>query len=665
MFKKINTKMIVSFTVLIILILGSVSAVTVFISQDSIEENALVQANSSVHEMERLTEMYLDQFSISVDRYSDSDLVIDYLIEAEDFSTESLQRDFEKYLDSFENITLAYIASAETTDMFTVPNINLPADFDPTTRPWYEQAAANPDEVIFTEPYIDESNGEYVLTVAKAVQDPRTNRTLGVVASDLTLDTLAEIISHVQVGYDGYSFLFDQNGTAMVHPTESGNDLSELDFIQSMYASENDEGSFHYTHNGDDRFLAYGTIEHTDWKVGTVYLEERLMQESNQLLLVILIVSIIGIVLAIIITFFISQSITKPIITLKEQVNKVAEGDLTVRVNSKSKDEIGVLSNHFNRMVENMKELISSVEGSVSEVSQASQSLSALSEETTASSEEVGRAISEIASGANQQASDIESANQKSMSLSSKIDSVSEQNEQMNVLSNGANESSQQGSSQIATLKDKTNESNEVIQSVNDVLSSLVYKIKEIESVIGTINEISEQTNLLALNASIEAARAGEHGRGFAVVADEVRKLAEQSSDATEQVRKTILGIQGETKNATEAMDKTNKISEEQLQVVDDTENVFKSIDHDMKKIIQSIEAISQDIEGVNQSKDDVIGTFQSISAVSEESAASTEEITASIEEQIKAISTISHSAEELNESSEKLKKMIEVFNIR
>ncbi|WP_373558594.1 methyl-accepting chemotaxis protein, partial [Bacillus sp. FJAT-45350] len=181
-------------------------------------------------------------------------------------------------------------------------------------------------------------------------------------------------------------------------------------------------------------------------------------------------------------------------------------------------------------MVRNMKKLISSVEHSVTEVSQASENLSAISEETTASSEEVGRAIAEIARGANQQASDIELANKKSFTLSSQIEKVSEQNEQMNVLSKKVDESSQKGVAQAEILKVKTNETSEVIQSVNTDISNLVSKIKEIETIIGSINEISEQTNLLALNASIEAARAGEHGKGFAVVASEVRKLAEQSS---------------------------------------------------------------------------------------------------------------------------------------
>ncbi|WP_373558593.1 methyl-accepting chemotaxis protein [Bacillus sp. FJAT-45350] len=315
-------------------------------------------------------------------------------------------------------------------------------------------------------------------------------------------------------------------------------------------------------------------------------------------------------------------------------------------------------------MVRNMKKLISSVEHSVTEVSQASENLSAISEETTASSEEVGRAIAEIARGANQQASDIELANKKSFTLSSQIEKVSEQNEQMNVLSKKVDESSQKGVAQAEILKVKTNETSEVIQSVNTDISNLVSKIKEIETIIGSINEISEQTNLLALNASIEAARAGEHGKGFAVVASEVRKLAEQSSVATEKVKQTILGIQEETTNVLDTMDKSNKSSKEQIQVALDTENVFKSINNNLQDILQSIKTSNDDIHAMNGSKDDVIGTLQNVSAVAEESAASTEQITASTEEQVRAIQSMAKSAENLNESSEKLREMIKGFKI-
>jgi len=666
MFQKINTKLVISFSTLIIVILVSVAAFTFTITKDSIEEGAKVQAESTVEAMNLATKLYLDQYSKNVERYSQNEQIIEFLRNEEDdeseFASGDIYQDFETYLETYPAVTLSYIGSANQ-GMYNAPNIHYDDDYDPTSRPWYEDAISSSGEVIFTAPYLDEITEEYVITIAKTIIDPQTSETLGVIANDIEIVSLQEMISGVNVGYNGYPFLFDQDGVALVHPEETGNNLSELSFINDMYQSDN-EGYYDYVYNDDDRVLAYGTVELTGWKVGTVYLKENLLAESTYMLMVIAFISLIGLGIAILVTILISKSLTKPIMRLKEQVNKVADGDLTVQVESHSKDEIGQLSIHFNGMVKNMKNLISSVEHSVSEVSVASESLTALSEETTAASEEVGRAVSEIANGSSQQATEIEDANQKAMILSSQIESVNEKNRQMNELSDITNKASQQGISQINILKAKATESNTVISSVGTVISSLVDKVEEIDNIISTINAISDQTNLLALNASIEAARAGEHGKGFAVVADEVRKLAEQSSNATEQVKQTILGIQGEASNVAKAMATTDRISAEQLKVTDDTENVFHTIDDSLRNIIQSIADISEDIAGMNRSKDDVIGTFQNISAVAEESAASTEQITASIDEQIIAISSISESAEGLNESSNKLKEMIKAFKI-
>jgi len=666
MFQKINTKLVISFSTLIIVILVSVAAFTFTITKDSIEDGAKVQAESTVEAMNLATKLYLDQYSKNVERYSQNEQIIEFLRNEEDdeseFASSDIYQDFETYLETYPAVTLSYIGSANQ-GMYNAPNIHYDDDYDPTSRPWYEDAISSSGEVIFTAPYLDEITEEYVITIAKTIIDPQTSETLGVIANDIEIVSLQEMISGVNVGYNGYPFLFDQNGVALVHPEETGNNLSELSFINDMYQSDK-EGYYDYVYNDDDRVLAYGTVELTGWKVGTVYLKENLLAESTYMLMVIAFISLIGLGIAILVTILISKSLTKPIMRLKDQVNKVADGDLTVQVESHSKDEIGQLSIHFNGMVKNMKNLISSVEHSVSEVSVASESLTALSEETTAASEEVGRAVSEIANGSSQQATEIEDANQKAMILSSQIESVNEKNRQMNELSDITNKASQQGISQINILKAKATESNTVISSVGTVISSLVDKVEEIDNIISTINAISDQTNLLALNASIEAARAGEHGKGFAVVADEVRKLAEQSSNATEQVKQTILGIQGEASNVAKAMATTDRISAEQLKVTDDTENVFYTIDDSLRNIIQSIADISEDIAGMNRSKDDVIGTFQNISAVAEESAASTEQITASIDEQIIAISSISESAEGLNESSNKLKEMIKAFKI-
>ncbi|RBN37099.1 methyl-accepting chemotaxis protein, partial [Priestia megaterium] len=174
-----------------------------------------------------------------------------------------------------------------------------------------------------------------------------------------------------------------------------------------------------------------------------------------------------------VLTIFFSRIITNPIRRLKNEVAKVTAGDLTVQVKTKSKDEIGELTHLFNDMVAKMKTLIGTVQTSVETVKTSVEDLSAVSEEATASSEEIGRAIHEIASGATQQASDADSTNHKTMSLSSQIEEVIEQNAQINKMTIEAVSINEKGLKQMQLLRNQTTESSQTIHAVQAVMEEL------------------------------------------------------------------------------------------------------------------------------------------------------------------------------------------------
>lgn len=673
MFKRLNAKLITVFTVLIVLILGAVSTATYTVTKGQIEEDVELQATTSVEDIKDEVNQYLGSNAVNINRYSDSKLLQEFLTQEKLVETntvkktttwEDVDQDYQRYLEEFPNVSVVYVGSSATKGMYTTPDLNLSSDYDPTTRPWYQVAIANPDKVNYTEPYIDAATGDYVVTISKAIMDKKTSKPIGVVAADLDLSGLSKVISKTEVGYEGYAFLTDSKGIALVHPTEKGKDLSKLDFMKDLYSGTSEKGLMNYTYDGAKRVMGYDTVENTNWKIGTVYLDSKLYESAGQVLFLILVISIIAIIAAFIVTYLISKTITKPIVGITNEMNKVANGDLTASLRATSKDEVGQLTIHFNTMVEQMKGLILKVNQSVRDVNESAISLSAVAEETTASSQEIGRAITEISAGATQTAQDAEMTNQKTASLAEQLDIVNEHTVQMNTLSKQASETSAQGMEQVSSLRVKTNESNHVLNEIGVVIKGLLDKVKEIENIIGTINDISEQTNLLALNASIEAARAGEHGKGFAVVAEEVRKLAEQSSRATNQVRQTISGINQETVKATEAISQTAAIAGEQGKVVQDTESVFASITSTIDTMVSFIDEIGHEVQHMNEHKENVMASIESISAVAQESAAATEEVTASTEEQIRAISTIADSAEKLNEASEELKNMINHFKL-
>ncbi len=172
-----------------------------------------------------------------------------------------------------------------------------------------------------------------------------------------------------------------------------------------------------------------------------------------------------------------------------------------------------------------------------------------------------------------------------------------------------------------------------------DKIKALGEKSKMIGNIVDTINQISEQTNLLALNAAIEAARAGETGRGFAVVADEVRKLAEESSQATNQIRELISGIQKEIDEAVRSMSMNTK--------------QVKEGSRDVEEAVKSFQILPVIVESVNKSA-------MEVSSIAEENASGSEEASSAIQQVSASMQQVTSSAQELTNVAGKLKNIAE-----
>ncbi|MFC0270662.1 methyl-accepting chemotaxis protein [Metabacillus herbersteinensis] len=659
MFKKLQFKITFFLALIIILSMISVQLFSSLYLQSAMKGDAEISGASIVTQLEGNIELSLKDYEKSLLRFGANNQVVGLLNDQSEQNSSNVVQEFKTFLETNDRVSLIYVGS-ENKQLFIEPEVELPADFDPTSRPWYELAKQTPDEVVWTEPYEDATSGSYTVTGAKAVTE--NGQVVGVVAFDLSLEAINEIVNDVTVGYGGYSFLMDQKGIALSHPTEHGNDLSKLSFMKPVLKERN--GLIEYSYEGEDRMLHFETIDGLDWKIGAVYKNSDLMATANTVTLISIVVSGIALIIAIIVGIFVSRSIARPIIHIGEKAKAVASGDLSVQAIVKSKDEVGLLAENFNSMVEEMNKMIQQVNHSVVKLSDSAESLSAVSEETMAASEQVANAIEDIARGATEQTNDVESMNDRTRQLSEKISKVNDSITHIQSLSTGSEDASYQGLDKLNILQLKSTEANSELGSVEQVLTGLAVKIKKIEEVVTAISAISDQTNLLALNASIEAARAGESGKGFAVVADEVRKLAEQSARATGQISETIHGIQKESEKAVEAMGRTKEMNDEQNVAVQNTGEAFQIIAGMMGDLAKSISTVTRDMEVMNQQKDSVMESIQSISAISEQSAAAAEEVNASTDEQLRALETVAHSAEELNDASKELQVLVSKFKI-
>ncbi|CAM3930728.1 hypothetical protein ALCH109712_12405 [Alkalicoccus chagannorensis] len=203
-----------------------------------------------------------------------------------------------------------------------------------------------------------------------------------------------------------------------------------------------------------------------------------------------------------------------------------------------------------------------------------------------------------------------------------------------------------------------------MFSEVDTAVQELAAKTADVTLVVDTISGFADQTNLLALNASIEAARAGEQGKGFAVVADEVRKLAEQSMQATDQIRSTLDDVKGETGRVEQAIQQAGEVQDTQQASVQDTHESMQSIISSVDHLSSSIASLSGDLQQVQQYKTDIAVSMSDIAEVSEQAAATAEEVSASADEQVKAVHSVGESAEQLHDLSTELQQKTNRFHV-
>lgn len=243
---------------------------------------------------------------------------------------------------------------------------------------------------------------------------------------------------------------------------------------------------------------------------------------------VITIMSLIAILLSFLGAIWIIRLIIEPINKLSIGANLISKGDLTQEIKLKSNDELGQLGKAFNKMSNDLRDIIYRIIDSASTLGAASEELLASAQETASSTHQINISVSNISDGATHQSKSIEGATDVVQKLLNKINNVSKYIQDTDERTIKAAENSNSGLNKVEEAVIKIENIQHSATEMSYAIVSLDNYSKEIGKITEVIQNISDQTNLLALNASIEAARVGEHGKGFSVVAEEIRKLAEQ-----------------------------------------------------------------------------------------------------------------------------------------
>jgi len=612
-----------------------------------------------VKEVEYAVENFMKSYEIAAELFAHSETT--KTAQTSFVSKQKMMAEFQSFVDVHPDVLFVYMGT-EKGEMFDPSWLDVPLDYDPTTRPWYEQAKSA-DDTIWTEPYIDEETGSMVVSVATPIYD-NTDTFIGVLSIDITTASLSNEMNDIKIGENGYPVLIDRNQTVITHkkPEQIGTTLPVKEIVDAI--TSKDEGMVEYEFEKNKKFATFKSMPTSGWTVLATMDSSEVSALTRPILIATIILGVSSLIIGFFVALLLARNFIKPITSLVKTMDQVKDGDLTVRADIRSKDEIGRMAGIFNTMIDHFSDMLGKSKKVAHQVVESAGNLASTSEEVSASSDEVARTIDEIAQGAGDQASETEKGAVLISSLADKIVHLTESSDTMSAAALEVSNANVKGLDVISELKVKTSENNASTLRIEKAIKELEQKSTQIGGILETITSIADQTNLLALNASIEAARAGEHGRGFAVVADEIRKLAEGSSDAALNIQDIVTQIQNESQNTVTIMGEVKTRTEEQNVAVNSVDEVFGNISVSADEITKVISEVAEFVISMNQDKDNIVASIEEVAAVSEQSAAASEEVTASVMQQTEAIDEVAKAAEKLNLMADELESEINRFKI-
>jgi len=349
------------------------------------------------------------------------------------------------------------------------------------------------------------------------------------------------------------------------------------------------------------------------------------------------ILSVLALALGIGLTLFLSRMIANPLAEISRVAERVASGDLTVSMPTNHRgDEVGVLAQTFRKMVESLREVNRQIMEGVNV-------LASSSSEILASTTQVASGASETAAAVNETTTTVEEVKQTAQLSSQKAKYVMDSAQK-------STQASQAGKKAVEETLAGMQRIQEQMESVAASIVKLSEQSQAIGEIIATVNDLAEQSNLLAVNAAIEAAKAGEQGKGFAVVAQEVKSLAEQSKQATAQVRAILSDIQKATAASVMATEQGTKAVEAGVKQSRETDESIRLL---MESIAEAAQAATQIAASAQQQ---MVGTDQVAQAMENIKLASTQNVASTKQAET--------SARNLHELGQKLKQLMGIYRV-
>ena len=516
-----------------------------------------------------------------------------------------------------------------------------------------------------------------VQSVISILQSEYDKSVKGELTEDEAKKEACEIVRNMRYRdeQDGYFWIDATDSTLIMHPilaeqegTKRNNikDQNGTKIIQNiMKVANSSEGcgynEFYYTKSDGKTVapkVAYSQIfKPWNWVVSTGNyvddMNEQIAASENQvsakyhaMILIIIAISIAIAVVAIIVARIFGIRICRPLTDIQNFAGKIAEGDLTSKLEDKSRNELGQTSQALNRAQAEIASLVSGI-GTVTEhLEDAVTEFQNNFKDMNNFIGNVSKAIAEISDNTNSQASATSDASDSMNEIGAGIEATSAEMDSLSSNASMMKDCSERSMQTLSELIQASSATKEDIDAMYRQTSQTNDSVSKISQAAALISEIASQTNLLSLNASIEAARAGEAG----VVAQEIGSLAVQSADTVNEIDLIISELSNNSEKSMEIMNEMSSASSRQTDALANTRDMFKELKTSLDSCISSVQTMNEKMKLIDKQRKaatDGIDTLKQLAADNAASAEETTEMSSELEEIVK------HSSELVNELSQ------------
>jgi len=573
---------------------------------------------------------------------------------------------------------------------------------------------------------------------------------VGLMMADIETSTLQQMVEKYNYGMGSYAYLLDGDGVVVAHPDkgqvaelynyksqkklilkkdaqgnisrdEKGNQQTEeADFpvpptlkniIDKVSKGEVGVGEYRDS-NGDEYICSYRSVPmpggSDPWSLIMVQKKSTALAFINNVAIKNIFVSILVIILSALLSYWFSKRVTGPLIEFVGATERIKNGDLTVRVAINSDNEIGVLARNFNKMVDDLQNMIKDIFSATAELQGSAGNLVDIAANVAANSQEMSATVGMVSLNVEQISASTEETASSTEHVSSNVKAVGKLANEMSLASKEAVQASEGVAKEVKQVSDVIKEICSSVNSValvaqevavscnrsiditteaksqsletNAMIQKLSISSKQINKIVAIISRIAEQTNMLALNATIEAAGAGEAGKGFAVVAAEVKELSKRTATEANLIAKQIEEMQSDMGAAVDVVEKitdviaetmditrtiASAVSEQSKQVGDITSamslgtNQITSISKAIGDVAGKTEQVSKSAMEAASGVEAMFHTTADISDKADEVARSTDEITSSMNNIFLATQEIATGSQDISQSMQEVEKAI------